>query len=70
MSGGEVLRELRRIQPDMKVIIMSAYSRDRVLEAIGEQQPWLYIRKPYQFSELIALVRNVRFGKMSGEAYG
>ena len=70
MSGGEVLRELRRIQPDMKVIIMSAYSRDRVLEAIGEQQPWLYIRKPYQFSELIALVRNVRFGKMSSEAYG
>jgi PAS domain S-box-containing protein len=70
MSGGEVLRELRRIQPDMKVIIMSAYSEDRVREAIGEQQPWLYIRKPYQFSELIVLVRNVWLDKMSGQAYG
>ena len=27
MSGVEVLRELRRIQPDMKVIITSAYSQ-------------------------------------------
>ena len=70
LSGGEVLRELRRIQPDMKVIIMSAYSHDRVLEAIGEQQPWLYIRKPYQFNELIALVRNLCLGEMSRQAYG
>jgi PAS domain S-box-containing protein len=69
LSGGEVLRELRRIQPDMKVIIMSAYGQDRVLEAIGEQQPWLYIRKPYQFSELIALVRNVCLDRMSGQAF-
>lgn len=65
MSGGEVLHELRRIQPDMKVIIMSAYSRDRVLATIGGQQPWFYIRKPYQSSELIALVRNVCLDKTS-----
>ena len=70
MSGLDVLRELRRIQPDVKVIITSAYSQDRVLGTIGEQQPWFYIRKPYQFSELIVLVRNVWLDKMSGQAYG
>jgi hypothetical protein len=44
---------------------MSAYSRDRVLATIGGQQPWFYIRKPYQSSELIALVRNVCLDKTS-----
>jgi PAS domain S-box-containing protein len=70
MSGLDVLRELRRIQPDVKVIITSAYSQRRVLDAIGEQQPWFYIRKPYQFSELIDLVRHVCKDQMSGHAYG
>jgi two-component system, cell cycle sensor histidine kinase and response regulator CckA len=70
ISGLDVLRELRRIQPDVKVIITSAYSQHRVLDAIGEQQPWFYIRKPYQFSELIDLVRHVFIDRMSGHAYG
>jgi DNA-binding NarL/FixJ family response regulator len=68
MSGAEVLRELRTIQPDLKVIITSAYSENWVLDAVGEQQPWFYVRKPYQFSELIDLVRRVRMDKMSDQA--
>jgi CheY-like chemotaxis protein len=68
MSGAEVLRELRRIQPDVKVIITSAYSENWVLDAVGEQQPWFYVRKPYQFSELIDLVRRVCMDKMSDHA--
>jgi PAS domain S-box-containing protein len=70
MSGADVLRELRRIQPDMKVIITSAYSQNWVLDTIGEQQPWFYIRKPYRFSELIDLVQQVCMKKMSGHAHG
>jgi two-component system, cell cycle sensor histidine kinase and response regulator CckA len=58
-SGREVLGELRRIQPDVKVIITSAYSQDQAQANIGGQQPWPYIRKPYHFSELTSLLQNV-----------
>jgi len=63
MSGPEVLGELRRIQPDVNVIITSAYSRDSALTTIGWQPHWLYIRKPYHFSELVALLRQVCLDK-------
>jgi two-component system cell cycle sensor histidine kinase/response regulator CckA len=59
MPGQEVLGEFRRIRPDLKVIIASAYGKDQALSVLGELQPWLYIRKPYQFSELMELLRRV-----------
>jgi len=59
MTGREVLEELRQMRPDVKVIITTAYSHDTALKAIGGQQPWLYIRKPYRFSEVTDLLRNV-----------
>ncbi len=62
MSGGEVLAEMRRIAPNGKVIISSAYSHDYVTRAIHGQQPWLYIRKPYHLSELTSLVQSVCSG--------
>jgi DNA-binding response OmpR family regulator len=57
MSGREVLSELRRIRPDVKVILTTAYSQENALSAIGEQRPWSYVRKPYQFSDLLNLLR-------------
>jgi CheY-like chemotaxis protein len=42
LSGREVLGELRRIQPDVHVVITSAYTRDSVLTQIGEQQLVFY----------------------------
>ena len=59
MSGKEVLEELRRIRPDIKVIVMSAYSQDYVLGTIGGVQTWLYLRKPYHFTELTTLLSNL-----------
>jgi CheY-like chemotaxis protein len=57
MSGREVLNELRRIRPDVRVILTTAYSQENALSAIGEQRPWSYVRKPYQFSDLLNLLR-------------
>ena len=58
MSSREVLAELRRIQPKLKVIITSAYSQDWALTTLGGQHPWLYIRKPYQLSQLADLLQD------------
>ena len=57
LSGREIVEELRRIRPDVKVILTSAFSQDRALLRTGGQQQWGYIRKPYQFSELTSLLQ-------------
>lgn len=72
MSGREVLEELRRIRPDVKVILTTTFSQDNALSSIGEQHLWGYVRKPYQFSELVSLLRKACSDKtkMSGNAAG
>src|SRR5262249_16788418 len=70
MPGREVLGEFRRIRPDLRVIIASAYSKDQALSAMGELQPWLYIRKPYQFSELMEMLRKICSGREGMAAMG
>ena len=66
MSGREVLAELQAIRPGTKVILTSAYSRDRVQDSLGGQFPWPYIRKPYQLTELTALLRSLSLGAAGG----
>jgi len=58
MSGREILQEFRRMRHDIKVIITTAYGRSRALETLGVQQPWHYIRKPFQIGELTELIRS------------
>ena len=58
ISGREVLDELRRIQPNLKVILTSAYSWDWMQDAVGSQQPLFYIRKPYHFRQLMRVMRS------------
>ena len=39
LSGREVVDELRRVQPDTKVVLTTAYSRDLAVTAFGGQHP-------------------------------
>ena len=71
MTGREVLEELRRLRPDLKVIITTAYSHDTALKALGGQQSWFYIRKPYRAVEIEDLLRSVCLpGRPRGQAAG
>jgi two-component system cell cycle sensor histidine kinase/response regulator CckA len=58
-SGPEVLRELQHIRTDVKVIITSAYGKDKVTTSLDSSQRWGYIQKPYRIDELISLLGNV-----------
>jgi len=62
MSGREVLAELQRVRPGVKIILTSAYGRDWVQANLGGQLAWPYIRKPYQLAELTALLRSLCLG--------
>ncbi len=64
MSGREVLAELQRVRPGVKIILTSAYGRDWVQATVGGQFAWPYIRKPYQLTELTALLRSLCLGNL------
>jgi len=54
-SGREVLQEARRLRPEMRVVVTSAYTEEvaaEYLESTIEQ----FIRKPYVFKDLGRLI--------------
>jgi len=59
MSGGEVLAELRKIRRNIKIVLSTAYGRDRAFRDVAEPELVHYLRKPYKFEELIALLHKV-----------
>ena len=60
-SSRDVVDEARRIRPDVKVILTTAYSREATasFEAFGVRG---FIRKPYQVSDLVRLLRDTLAG--------
>jgi PAS domain S-box-containing protein len=58
VSGQEVLKELRRIEPNVRVILTTAYSEEAALSTTAGQEPWRFIRKPYRLAELMELLRS------------
>jgi PAS domain S-box-containing protein len=53
MSGREVFDELRRIRPDTKVILCTAYSRETAMTEFGEGEIRGFVRKPYRIDDLV-----------------
>ncbi|MBV8568983.1 MAG: response regulator [Acidobacteriaceae bacterium] len=55
MSGAELFHEFRRIRHDTKIVLTSAYDRDRVVATLGraESPDCAFIRKPYRITALV-----------------
>ena len=72
ISGRKLFEELRRIRPDVKVILTTAYTKEMATNAIGTQQAWGFIRKPYHIADLISLLRRteVSAGETAARAMG
>jgi PAS domain S-box-containing protein len=70
LSGRDVLEELRKAQPAVKVILTSAYGEERTLAAVGGERSLPYIRKPYRLSDLINLIRKTCLAKRGNSAAG
>ncbi len=52
MDGAETLRELRRLQPDLHVIICSGYDEQRAGSQLRGLGTVTFLQKPYQIAEL------------------
>jgi two-component system, cell cycle sensor histidine kinase and response regulator CckA len=59
MDGKDVFAEVRRIRPDTKVILTTAYSEEMTISSLGGQHDWAFIRKPYRITELAKTLQDV-----------
>lgn len=60
MTGPELAKRLREIQPDLRVLFTSGYSVDDVTRQFGLSGiAWSFIPKPYSLSSLTQEVRRV-----------
>jgi len=57
MSGGETLTELKRIRPDVKVIVSSGYSEHEAMKSFTASQVSGFIQKPYSSARLAEKVK-------------
>jgi len=57
-SSREILEQAVRIRPEIKVILTSAYSREAVSASFAELPAEHFIRKPFQFAELMSLLED------------
>jgi CheY-like chemotaxis protein len=56
-SSHEVIAQAAQFQPEIKVILTSAYSREMV--ASNAPQVCGFVRKPFQLAELIQTLRSI-----------
>jgi CheY-like chemotaxis protein len=56
MPGPAVFDELRRIRPDVNVILCTAYSEETVMAQFGAREIRGFIRKPYRTDDLVKLL--------------
>jgi CheY-like chemotaxis protein/two-component sensor histidine kinase len=57
-SSHEVAAEATKRRPDVKVILTSAYSQEMVADLMSAPQIRSFIRKPYEFEDLLQKLRN------------
>jgi DNA-binding NtrC family response regulator len=53
ISCAELFDELRRIRPEIKIILTTAYSRETAMRGFGERDVGGFIRKPYRTDDLV-----------------
>ena len=59
MGGAEALRELRRIHPGVRVVLMSGFSEELATTALGNRGPDGFLQKPFSPEILIRKIREV-----------
>ena len=57
MDGGETFRELRKLRPDARVILMSGYDERQSVDAVTAPGLAGFLRKPFLMRDLVATLR-------------
>ena len=62
LDGLEVLERIRRVRPDLPVLLSSGYSRDKVGDVLSTDLACGFIQKPYRRGELIGVTASMLDG--------
>ncbi len=55
----DLIQESRRLRPDMKIILTSAYHQETISEGIESPQIRAFIRKPFLIDQIVRLLRDI-----------
>jgi CheY-like chemotaxis protein len=58
MAGDEVLRKIRAIDPELRVLLSSGYDETDAMSRIPSSKVWGFVAKPYRPVELLGRVRD------------
>jgi len=58
-SSRDVIFEAAQLRPDLKVILTSAYSQEISMAALSSPAICGFIRKPFQFADLMRTLKSV-----------
>ena len=61
MGGGRCLEEMRRLAPELKVIVISGYELGA--QGYGQSRPQAFLRKPFKRGQILRMVRQVLDGE-------
>ena len=59
MGGEATFRELRRIRPDVRVVLSSGYNEQDVVQRFAGKDLTGFVQKPYQMAALLVCLRKV-----------
>jgi two-component system cell cycle sensor histidine kinase/response regulator CckA len=57
MDGPTLLKQLRRDNPDLKIIFISGYAEDSFRRNLAEDEDFMFLQKPFDLKELAAAVK-------------
>lgn len=57
-SSREIILEARRIRPNVRVLVTSAYGHEMARQSLGSPHINGFIRKPFQLAELVQLLQD------------
>lgn len=59
LNGAETLRLMRRLRPDLPVVVMSGYGHQEALQQLAETRHSVFLPKPFSMAGLLAAVESV-----------
>ena len=60
IDGAELLRRIRKLEPDVPVTIVTGYPDSEIMTRALEQGPLTVMKKPFGVSDILAAVNNAR----------
>jgi two-component system cell cycle sensor histidine kinase/response regulator CckA len=62
MDGPTLLKELRRRNPDVKIIFVSGYAEEAFAKNLPSEQEYQFLAKPFTLKQLVSKVKETMAG--------